>query len=146
MLPYDLYIEGKHSECKHCVNRKTNPIWGHVLCSEHRVCTEQTFWNPKCCPTCLGQRHQMTFNSQVATINSFKELRVMLRGTRWKLSIQFPDQPWEYEPQIDEFLSDLLALIMLQLIGGITQTNLSQSVQSHIGNLTTTFIQQSPTL
>ena len=110
MRSYDLYIEGKHSECKHCVNRKTNPIWGHVLCSEHRVCTEQTFWNPKCCPTCLGQRHQMTFNSQAATINSFKELRVMLRGTRWKLSIQFPDQPWEYEPQIDEFLSDFISL------------------------------------
>ena len=32
----------------------------------------------------------------------------MLRGTQWKLSIQFPDQPWEYESQIDDFLSDFI--------------------------------------
>ena len=34
----------------------------------------------------------------------------MLRGTQWKLSIQFPDQSWEYESQIDEFLSDFICL------------------------------------
>ena len=34
----------------------------------------------------------------------------MLKGTQWKLSMQFPDQSWDYEPQIDDFLSDFNCL------------------------------------
>ena len=82
MLPYNLYIEGMQAECIHCLNRKKKTIWGHALCAQHRKCTDKNWWNPKNCPSCLGQRQQLTFISEIAIINSFKELRTRLKGTQ----------------------------------------------------------------
>ena len=69
--------------CESCLRYNQTPIWGHTLCSAHRICCrDDKVWKPGDCDTCLEQQDKLDLASNKVREASFREMLKMLICTK----------------------------------------------------------------
>ena len=69
--------------CESCLRYNQTPIWGHTLCSGHRMCCrDDKVWKPGDCDTCLEQQDKLDLASNKVREASFREMLKMLIRTK----------------------------------------------------------------
>jgi len=87
---------GRRQPCRRCVWRASNPRLGHTLCSHHRACCQDDYWNPMDCEPCKTQLDRLkTMDPQELALTKAHFQR-MLSETQAQLE-DFNKRPWEYK-------------------------------------------------
>ena len=90
--------------CESCLRYHQTPLWGHTLCSAHRICCrDDKVWKPGDCDTCLEQQDKLDLASNKVREASFREMSKMLIRTKSSKGFNGA-KDWQYEDEMGKIV------------------------------------------